>query len=244
MFYTNNDVTQLLNSGLIEQNFEIIEVKLHHPRREVEEVADLYISNHYLVTLRTERVALPECVSFAGMRCEIQVQTILNHAWAEMAHDTIYKAPQLGDFGTRQFDSVKKRLHKVARKFLLPAGCEFQQIASDFKRLVEGKALFDGDALEAIVNAPDNNARAKALETFADAVLPFYGDLPSVYPQVVERLIVAADVSRVTRPIAIETPYGSLPAKTLANILRLIVKIFERYRYVQFDVTFEALRTL
>ena len=65
---------------------------------------------------------LPEYANFAGMRCEIQVQTILNHAWAEMAQDTVYKAPKLGDFGARHFDSIKKRLHKVARKYLLPAG--------------------------------------------------------------------------------------------------------------------------
>jgi hypothetical protein len=31
--------------------------------------------------------------------------------------------------------------------------------------------------LEAIVQAPDNNARAEALETFAESVLSFYDDL-------------------------------------------------------------------
>lgn len=136
------------------------------------------------------------------------MQTILNHAWAEMAHDTIYKTPELGNFGIKQLDSIKKRLHKVARKYLLPAGYEFQQIAYDFKRLVEGKALFDGDALEVIVQARDNNGRAEALETFSENVLPLYDDLQSVYPRVVERLVAAADAARATEPVAIETPYG------------------------------------
>lgn len=244
VFYTNNDVTRLINSGLIEQNFEVIEVKLHHPRRDAEEAAELYVSNHYVVALRPERAALPEYARFAGMRCEVQIQTILNHAWAEMAHDTVYKVPELGDFGAKHFDSIKKRLHKVARKYLLPAGYEFQQIAYDFKRLVEGKALFDGDALEAIVNAPNNNARAGALETFSEGVLPFYDDLPNVYPHVVERLIAAADVARIVEPIAIETPYGSLPAKTFADIVKAIAKLLERYRYVDVARSFDALRTL
>jgi ppGpp synthetase/RelA/SpoT-type nucleotidyltranferase len=244
VFYTNSDVTRLINSGLIERNFEVIEVKLHHPRREAEEAAELYISNHYLAALRPERVALPEYANLAGMRCEVQVQTILNHAWAEMAHDTVYKAPELGDFGARHFDSIKKRLHKVARKYLLPAGYEFQQIAYDFKRLVDGKALFDGDALEAIVNAANNNVRLEALETFAESVLPFYDDLPNVYPHVVERLIAAADVARTTQSIAIETPYGSLPAKTFADVVKAIAKVLKRYRYVDMDRTFEALRSL
>ncbi len=90
---------------------------------------------------------------------------------------TVYKIPELGKFGAKQFDSIKTRLHKVAHKYLLPAGYEFQQIAYDFNRLVKGKEIFDGDALEAIVQAPDNNARAEALETFAESVLSFYDDL-------------------------------------------------------------------
>ncbi len=93
IFYTNSDVTRFINSGIIDQNFEVLEVKVHHPQRAVEDATELYISNHYLVRLGPERVALPEYARFAGMRCEIQIQTILNHAWAEMAHDTIYKAP-------------------------------------------------------------------------------------------------------------------------------------------------------
>lgn len=244
VLYTNNDVTRLINSGLIQQNFEVVEVKLHHPRREAQEAAELYISNHYLVALRPERVALPEYAAYAGMRCEVQIQTILNHAWAEMAHDTVYKVPELGEFGGREFDGIKKRLHKVARKYLVPAGYEFQKIAYDFQRLVEGKALFDGDALEAIVNAPDNNVRTEALERFAEDVLPFYDDPAGVYPDVVNRLEKAAQAARSAQPIAVETPYGTLPAKTFADVVKGITKILSRYRYVDIDVNFDALRAL
>ncbi len=244
IFYTNNDVMRFIHSGIIEQNFEVLEVKLHHPRREAEDAADLYISNHYLVALRPERIALPEYARFARMRCEIQIQTILNHAWAEMAHDTIYKAPTLGDFGGRAFDGIKSRLQKVARKYLLPAGYEFQKIAHDFQRLTKGKALFDGDALEAIVEAADNNVRAEALETFAENVLPLYDDLPAVYPEIIARLVAAAYLARTTPPTAIETPYGALPAKTYTDIVKAIANILTRYRYLDVEATFGALRTL
>lgn len=241
IFYTNSDVTRFINSGIIEQNFEVIEVKLHHPQRVVEDAAELYISNHYLARLRPERIALPEYARFAGMRCEIQIQTILNHAWAEMAHDTIYKAPVLGNFGGREFDGIKSRMQKVAHKYLLPAGYEFQKIASDFQRLIDGKALFDGDALEAIVQAVDNNVRAEALETFAENVLPLYDDLQAVYPEVIAKLVEAADRARATPPAAIETPYGSLPAKTYCDIIKAITDILTRYRYLDIDATFDAL---
>ncbi len=241
IFYTNGDVTRFINSGIINQNFEVLETKLHHPGRDVDYATELYISNHYLVTLRADRIAMPEYAPFAGMRCEIQIQTILNHAWAEMAHDTIYKAPALGDFGGREFKGINERMKKVARKYLLPAGYEFQKIASDFQRLVEGKALFDGDALEAIVEAEDNNVRAEALETFAENVLPLYDDLQAVYPEIVTRLVEAADRARTTPAIVIETPYGTLPAKTYSEIIKAIADILKRYRYLDIEATFEAL---
>src|SRR5689334_17637082 len=60
IFYTNNDVARFINSGIIGENFEVVEVKLHYPRRGVEDSSELYISNHYVVRLRPERVALPE----------------------------------------------------------------------------------------------------------------------------------------------------------------------------------------
>lgn len=244
IFYTNSDVTRFVNSRIIEQNFEVLEVKLHHPQRETEDAVDLYISNHYLVALRPERIALPEYARFAGMRCEIQIQTILNHAWAEMAHDTIYKAPTLNDFGGGAFDGIKSRLQKIARKYLLPAGYEFQKIAHDFQRLAEGKALFDGDALEAIVDAVDNNIRAEAIETFAENVLPLYDDLPAVYAKIIARLVAAADLARTTPPTQIETPYGALPAKVYTDIVKAIANILTRYRYIDVEATFGALRTL
>jgi len=241
VFYTNSDVEKFIHSGIIQENFDVLEVKLHQPGREVRDAADLYISNHYLVTLTEERTKLPEYTRFAGMRCEIQIQTILNHAWAEMAHDTIYKAPDLHDFGSMQFQGIKDRLHKVALHYLVPAGYEFQKIAADFQRLLDGKALFDGDALQAIVRATDNNQRVDALERFAESVLPFYDDLPAVYGDVVAQLLVAADQAKATPAIDIETPYGSLPAKTYADVLQAIADILTQYRYVDPELTFDGL---
>ena len=244
IFYTNSDVTRFINSGIVEDNFEVIDVKIHHPRREAEDANELYISNHYLVRLRAERLAMPEYARFSGMKCEIQIQTILNHAWAEMAHDTIYKAPTITDIGGRALDSIKLRLKKVARKYLVPAGYEFQMIAHDFQRLIEGKQLFEGKALEAVVEANDNNVRANALETLAENVLPLYDDLQAVYPEVVRQLVTAAAVARQTPPVAIETPYGSLPAKTYADIVKSITSILNRHRYLDVEATFDALRKL
>lgn len=51
-----------------------------------------YQSDHYLVNYSDERIALPEYRRFSGLVAEIQVRTILQHAWAEIEHDIQYKA--------------------------------------------------------------------------------------------------------------------------------------------------------
>ncbi len=50
-----------------------------------------YASLHYVLSLSSERAALPENAQFAGMVAEIQIRTVLQHAWAEIEHDFGYK---------------------------------------------------------------------------------------------------------------------------------------------------------
>jgi len=241
VFYTNSDVSKFIHSDIMHRNFEVLEVKIHHPRINNQDPIELYISNHYVVRLLPERIALPDFARFAGMRCEVQIQTILNHAWAEMAHDTIYKAPELDNFGTAIIANIKERMANISQKYLVPAGYEFQKIASDFERLIDGKSLFDDDVLEAIVNAEDNNARADALESFAESVLPLYDNLQDHYAHIVTRLLAAADRASEAPVVPIETPYGVLPAKTNNHIFKAIAKILDYYRYLDPVITFQAL---
>ena len=244
VFYTDMDVSRFLNSGIVETNFEVVETKVHYPARNSEDASNLYISNHYVVKLTADRLAFPEYAQFADMRCEVQIQTILNHSWAEMAHDTIYKQPDLGTFGVAQFEAIEGRMKKVARSYLLPAGYEFQKIVNDFQQLVRGKELHDNDALGAIAAAVDNNVRAEALETFAKHVLPFYGNLQDAYPDVLKGLVAGVVAAHRTAPAEIETPYGSFAGKTLAAILKKTADVLSHYRYVAPGETFDAVRQL
>lgn len=51
-----------------------------------------YLSLHYIATLADERGKLLENVRFAGTRFELQIRSILQHAWAEIEHDLGYKS--------------------------------------------------------------------------------------------------------------------------------------------------------
>lgn len=51
-----------------------------------------YQSVHYLVSMNNIRTSLQEYERFEGVIIEVQVRTILQHAWAEIEHDIQYKS--------------------------------------------------------------------------------------------------------------------------------------------------------
>lgn len=50
-----------------------------------------YRSVHFVCDIGDERASLPENNGLKGLKFEFQVRTILQHAWAELAHDNSYK---------------------------------------------------------------------------------------------------------------------------------------------------------
>jgi ppGpp synthetase/RelA/SpoT-type nucleotidyltranferase len=83
-----------------------------------------YQSIHYLVQYPAERTGLSDFRKFTGLTAEIQVRTILQHAWAEIEHDIQYKA-------------VAAVPERIRRRFTSLAGLveiadrEFQAIANE-----------------------------------------------------------------------------------------------------------------
>jgi len=142
IFYTNSDVSRFIQSGIIEDNFEVDwdRAKIHHPIPGKTTPDNLFRSYNYVLKLNADRTTLPEYACFKGLRCEVQVQTTLNHAWSEMAHDTIYKKPRLEGFGGKLFEAIDQRFRKIMKDHLLPAGYEFQKVQDDYERLLSGKS--------------------------------------------------------------------------------------------------------
>lgn len=241
IFYTNTDVERFRNSSILHDNFEIDRdaIKIHHPLKENEQ--GQYRAIHYTVCLKANRSSLIEYKQFHGMRCEIQVHTILNHAWSETSHDIAYKSKLKEGFGTRAADAIRKRLDGIMNKYLLPAGYEFQRVQHDFERLKQGKELFDQNIIAALSGAVDNNERHELLENLKDHVLPNYDDVPAIFEEIVELLHSNAK-SSISTPIKnIETAYGNIKGKTPQDIFRVIIEIIVRFRYAKIEATFTAL---
>jgi ppGpp synthetase/RelA/SpoT-type nucleotidyltranferase len=243
IFYTNSDVTRFLQTGIIQDNFDVDweRTKIHYPVPGKSDPDDLFISHNYVVTLKGNRTSLPEYARLAGLACEVQVQTTLNHAWSEMEHDILYKAPKLEGFGAKLFDAIKARLQTIMKTHLLPAGYEFQKALDDFERLMSGKEILDRGALKGLTECPDNNARVELLERFRDYVVPHYDDPASVYPEIKDQLVAAIKAARVTKVRALETPFGNLPGATADRVVEIATEILRHLRYVSIEITFDAI---
>lgn len=244
IFYSNDEVDKFLNSRIISENFDVDwdKSKTHQPVKESPDVAELYRAHHYLVSLKKDRTQLPEYASFLNLKCEIQIQTILNHAWSETSHDVIYKPPpSFEGFGTKQHEEIKSRMGKIMQKYLLPAGYEFQKVLHDFKRLSDGKALFDRDVLQAIETASDNNERFEIIERFREHVLPNYDDIAGVSNDILQIALSAIDLARKTELKPISTAFGDIPGKSFEDVTEVALEVIEFIRYINPQVVFSKL---
>ncbi|MBI5568761.1 MAG: RelA/SpoT domain-containing protein [Desulfomonile tiedjei] len=232
IFYTNNDVDRFLESALIRQNFEIGEdsTKIHHPTPENE--GKPYRAIHYTVRLREDRIRLPEYARFAGLRCEIQVQTILDHAWSETSHDIIYKRRLGGGYGGKAMKGIVRRFKRIMDKYLKPAGYEIQKAQEDYERILMGKELFDGNIAYQLGNAQDNNERYEILSRLRDYAIPNHDNPLMVYQELKGPLLRAVGAARSTEPVPIETTYGNLEGLKADSITELVVEIIDNLRYV------------
>ena len=96
VFHTNNDVNRFIRSDIMDDHFEIdwSKTRIHHPDFDAPGATRLFQSFNYAVTLKSGSAALRRHPHLEGLSCEVQVQTVLNHVWAELEHDTVYKRPK------------------------------------------------------------------------------------------------------------------------------------------------------
>jgi ppGpp synthetase/RelA/SpoT-type nucleotidyltranferase len=101
----------------IREEFSVIE-QVDHTQLLQQEDRLGYQSVHYLIQLTGRRTSLPEYQRFAGLTAEIQVRTVLQHAWAEIEHDIQYKsAVTIPTEIKRRFMSLAGLLEIADREF-------------------------------------------------------------------------------------------------------------------------------
>ena len=139
----------------IREQFDVIEYT-DLSRTLIQEERFGYQSEHFLVKLSGERTALPEYEPHRELVAEVQVRTILQHAWAEIEHDIQYK-------------SAMTLPNTIRRRFMALAGVleiadrEFQAIQDEDIRLKQNaRTSVEAGALDQV------EITADALRSYLD----------------------------------------------------------------------------
>jgi putative GTP pyrophosphokinase len=137
-----------------------------------------YRSLHFVCTLGPDRRELPEFRRFRDIEFELQVRTILQHAWAEIEHDRNYKfagvlpdelkrrfmvlagALELAD---REFNSISEAIDSYASEVNRKTTEGSLDVGLDTPSLRQYLLLRFGKALEAGALAPTFNRAEEAV---------------------------------------------------------------------------------
>lgn len=108
-----------------------------------------YASVHYLVALSHNRAGLAEYERYKDITVEIQVRTILQHAWAEIEHDIQYKSSSVIPTDIRRRFTALAGLLEIADR-------EFQAVQDEDQRLrQEARALIKQGDIDLVEITPD-----------------------------------------------------------------------------------------
>lgn len=79
-------------ASIVEKEFSIDKDNSIDKRATMEPDRFGYLSLHYIISLNDNRTVLNEYSPYKNIKAEIQIRSILQHAWAEIEHDIGYKS--------------------------------------------------------------------------------------------------------------------------------------------------------
>lgn len=242
IFFDDADIDYVRTNQIIQECFDVDwdRSKIHHGDVETAEVNELYRGIHYVIRLKEDRAALPEYRRFAGLYCEIQLQTILTHAWSETAHDIIYKPRATEAFGGTLMEDIKKRMSHIMAKHIVPAGYAFTKVRRDYDRLARGLDIVEEGGLKGLAKCQNNNERYELIQDYSNYVLPHLETVRDEHGAIVASLLDAAEAARNDTTPELETPFGSYRGHEADNVIEAAIGVLSWLRYIEVGLTLDA----
>lgn len=123
--YFSEDVDEI--AKIIESEFDVDKDNSIDKRKASDPEKFGYLSLHYVLSFNKARKELREYKSIRDLKFELQIRSILQHAWAEIEHDMGYKNPH----GIPK--EIKRKFARVAG-LLEIADSEFNGLRSNLKK--------------------------------------------------------------------------------------------------------------
>lgn len=127
IFYLNRDIDKFVKKVKREISGSVIVEKKKNTGG--------YEAVHLVVSLGKNRLQLNEYKKFSGLKCEIQITSLLNHAWSEIEHEIFYKSSPLRKWPDKKtLFREKKKMKKIMGDYLAKANAEFERIIKTVKK--------------------------------------------------------------------------------------------------------------
>ncbi|MCS3532189.1 GTP pyrophosphokinase family protein [Chryseobacterium sp. JUb7] len=156
-----NDITDIVGVRIIthlESDVDLVEKLIRDEfkidegnsidKRELNNDQFGYRSLHLVISLNNSRDSLTEYSAYKDLKCEIQIRSILQHAWAEIEHDLGYKGKiEIPDQYKRNFNRLSALLETADK---------------EFDRLKKELSTYEYDVSDMIISEPQNVGIDKA----------------------------------------------------------------------------------
>lgn len=212
--YFSDDVDKI--AKLFTSLFKIDEINSVDKREADDPTKFGYVSLHYIVSLNEDRTKLVEAERYKNLKIEIQIRTILQHAWAEIEHDLGYKTA--GDIPA-----------DIRRKFSRLAG-QIELADDEFVRIKDSMESYLQDTSNKIksnkVEVPIDMISVKAFITSDEDYLEKLSTIRKLNirmrPSLGEGELVNRHISHIV------TMCASLDIKTIFELKNILNKYFDK----------------
>ncbi len=221
IFYTDN-IDRFAN--LLFKEFEVVKHNLRFS-------TDGYNASHLIVKLKDDLLKSAKYQRFNGLKCEIQLTTVLYHAWSEMAHDSTYKPDdEIKNFDSHTFESLQKRLADTMKNHIKEAQYTFDFIAKEIQKVKEGKKIFDESFLKSVLDSKSNNELHENLKLLLKYIEEFGDKTPEhLNAATIIKAVIAKAKNTKTEPM--ETPFGKLAGHSYKDVAIVCLDIIEKLRF-------------
>lgn len=156
--YYQSDVNKI--ADIISKEFEVLENQDKEQLLEADQFG--YRSTHFIVKIRKEWLKAPNYRGLENLKAEIQIRTVLMHAWAEIEHKLAYKKKS---HIPNQFKNKFSQLSAILKN----ADEQFEDLKNKITDYKE-------DITEIAKNEPDEISEVElnldSLQAFLDATFP------------------------------------------------------------------------
>jgi ppGpp synthetase/RelA/SpoT-type nucleotidyltranferase len=231
VFYLESDKKRFLSLFLSEFNDCIIS-------QEEKYTPKGYRGFHIIFRLDDKRLVLVEYQKYKGLKCELQISTILFHAWSEVEHDIIYKPK--GDpvlLRTLGLDELEKTFEKLMVEHIQAATIQLDYINKKYEEIRRAGEILSADFVNDVINSKTNDEIYGKLEV----IEKFYYKKPDETLAIIK---VALNHKPLKPVIIHQFKDGFLYGKKHEDVTLKCIELLSSIRYYKPDEVLDLLSAL